>query len=53
MAVIALTTFPPLACLLPECSYVFGYYLPEEDKQQKILFEHHQENLEKFTETLR
>ncbi|EWM22465.1 ariadne-like ubiquitin ligase [Nannochloropsis gaditana] len=32
-------------------TYVFGYYLPE-GTARKRLFEHHQENLEKFTEHL-
>ena len=31
-------------------SYCFGYYL--EDKGAKLLFENHQERLEKFTEEL-
>lgn len=32
-------------------TYVFGYYL-QEGTSRKTLFEHHQENLEKFTEHL-
>jgi hypothetical protein len=42
--------------LLLQHSYVFGYYIDDQDpsmKRQKELFEHHQENLEKFTEKLR
>jgi hypothetical protein len=54
----AVLFIPALPACYYQChnSYVFGYYIDDQDpsmKRQKELFEHHQENLEKFTEKLR